>query len=206
MHTPANPVSRRPQPRTQPVAVGPVATAAAALVAAAVVVLALLAPAAARAALPSPVATADYGLREVGRGQLRWLGFGIYEASLWTPDGRFDGFEAAEPMALSLWYQRKFSVDELLKITTGEWDRLGLGTPAARARWTAEQRRICRDVDRGHNMTAVVLPSGETRFYDADRLLGRVADPTFGPAFLSIWLDSRSAVRDLRVQLLGRAR
>jgi hypothetical protein len=155
-----------------------------------------------RAALPAPVAAADYGLREVGRGQLRWLGFGIYEASLWTPDGRFDGV-AGEPVALSLWYQRKFTRDELVKITTGEWARLGLGAPAARVRWEAELRRIWRDVRRGDNLTAVVLPGRETRFYDAARLLGRIEDPAFGPAFLAIWLDERSVVRDLRAELLG---
>ena len=34
-------------------------------------------------------------------------------------------------------------------------------------------------------------------------LVGRIDDPEFGPAFLAIWLDPRSIVRDLRVQLLG---
>lgn len=159
---------------------------------------------AAHAALPSTVERADFGLREVGRGELRWLGFGIYEASLWTPDGRYAGF--GEPVALSLWYQRKFSRDELLKITTGEWQRLGLGAPGARTRWEQDLRRIWRDVARGDNLTAVMIPGRETRFYDAGGLLGRVEDPSFGPAFLSIWLDSRSAVGDLRVQLLGTGR
>jgi hypothetical protein len=165
--------------------------------------VALLAVGTAAAALPPPVSSGDYGLQQVGRGELRWLGFGIYEASLWTPDGRYEGRGAGEPVALSLWYQRRFSRDELLKITTGEWTRLGLADPVSRDRWEAALRRIWRDVARGDNLTAVVLPGGETRFYDATRLLGRIEDPAFGPAFLAIWLDSRSAVRDLRGQLLG---
>jgi hypothetical protein len=166
-----------------------------------------LVPSAASAALPPPaIAGGERALREVGRGQLRWLGFGIYEASLWTPDGRFDGFAAGEPVALSLWYQRKFTRDELLKITTGEWQRLNLATPAERARWEAQLRSMWRDVQRGENLTAVVVPGQGTRFYDATRELGVVQDEGFGPAFLSIWLDPRSAVRDLRVQLLGAGR
>ena len=52
-------------------------------------------------------------------------------------------------------------------------------------------------------MTAVVVPGRETRFYDATGLLGVVDDPDFGPAYLRIWLDQRSAVADLRVALLG---
>ena len=155
------------------------------------------------AALPPPVAASRYGLEQVGRGELRWLGFGVYDASLWSADGRYAGATAPGPVALSLWYQRKFTREQLIDITTGEWQRLGLGAPEARARWESELRRLWLDVERGDNLTAVVIPGRETRFYDATRLLGRIADPDFGPAFLSIWLDSRSAVRDLRAQLLG---
>jgi hypothetical protein len=152
------------------------------------------------------VVTRDYGLREVGRGELRWLGLGIYEASLWSADGRFDGNVESRPLALSLGYLRKFTREELVKITAGEWERLGLGTPESRVRWAAELRRTWHDVQRGDRLTAVVVPGQGTRFYDAHRRLGTVADPAFGPAFLSIWLDPRTAVRDLRAQLLGAAR
>lgn len=155
---------------------------------------------------PTLVVTHDYGLREVGRGELRWLGLGVYEASLWSPDGRFDGDVSRRPLALSLDYLRKFTREELVKITAGEWERLGLGTPEARARWANELRRLWHDVRRGDRLTAVVVPGEGTRFYDARRRLGTVADPAFGPAFLSIWLDPRTAVRDLRAQLLGAER
>jgi hypothetical protein len=169
----------------------------------AVLATALLAGSPAVASLPVPVAQTPYGLQQVGRGELRWLGFGIYEASLWSADGRYAGPSASGPVALSLWYQRKFTREQLIDITTGEWQRLGLGAPDARARWETQLRGLWRDVERGDNLTAVVIPGLETRFYDATRLLGRIEDPSFGPAFLSIWLDSRSAVRDLGVQLLG---
>lgn len=152
-------------------------------------------------AAPSPAR--DYGLREVGRGELRWLGLGVYEARLWSPDGRFDGDLARRPLALSLDYRRAFSRAALVKITTGEWDRLGLGTPAERGRWKAELERLWHDVERGDRLIAVVVPGTGTRFYDGHRRLGSIADPAFGPAFLSIWLDPRTAVQDLRTQLLG---
>ena len=59
------------------------------------------------------------------------------------------------------------------------------------------------DVAPGDNVTTVVVPGGATRFYDGRGFRGRIDDPDFGPAFLSIWLDSRSVVGDLRVRLLG---
>jgi hypothetical protein len=175
------------------------------------VMLALLALAAAllprpaEASLPPSVRQAGYELREVGRGDLRWLGFGIYEASLWTADGRYDGDQHEDAIALSLWYQRRFTRAQLLKITTGEWSRMRLASPEQRQAWSDALARILRDVDRGDNMTAVVIPGAETLFYDRDRLLGRISDPQFGPAFLGIWLDPRSVVADLRSGLLGPA-
>lgn len=155
------------------------------------------------AELPPRVRADGFDLAQVGKGRLTWLGLGIYEAGLWTPDGRFEDFRPGEPVALSLAYERRFSRAQLIEITTGEWSRLGLATPKQREAWAAELAKLWRDVRRGDNMTAVVVPGGETRFYDASGLMGRVADPAFGPAYLRIWLDQRSAVSDLRVALLG---
>ena len=158
---------------------------------------------AAEAALPSPALTAHAGLKEVGRGRLTWLGFGIYRASLWTPSGRYDGFTPGQTVALSLWYERKFSRQQLLGITQHEWERLKLGTPEQQRRWRAELERQWGDVRPGDNITTVTTVGGATRFYTQYRLLGEVTDPAFGPAFLAIWLDPRSAVADLRREILG---
>jgi hypothetical protein len=160
---------------------------------------------AAQADLPESVGSIGHDLSRVGQGRLTWLGFGIYEASLWTRDGRFQGFEGGEPVALALWYERKFSRQQLIDITTGEWARLDLAPAPARSDWARQLEAMWKDVARGDNLTAVVLPGKETLFFDRHGMLGRVTDPAFGPAFLGIWLDSRSAIQDLRTQLLGSA-
>jgi hypothetical protein len=152
---------------------------------------------------PTTPAGPGAGLREVGHGTLSWFGLRIYEARLWLPDGQWSGLEPGRPVALSLAYERRFSRAELIKITTGEFGRLGLADPDARARWSERLGTLWRDVAPGDTMTALIVPGGETRFYDGNRLLGAIEDPAFGPAYLSIWLDPRSAVRDLRAQLLG---
>jgi hypothetical protein len=46
------------------------------------------------------------------------------------------------------------------------------------------------------------MPNGTARFYDQRGRFAQVDDPAFGPAFLAIWLDPRSVVRDLRRELL----
>jgi hypothetical protein len=170
-------------------------TAAAALLAAAVPGLA--------STLPATVVEQGYALRKVGGGELSWLGMPIYDASLWTSSGYYRGFGPGETVALSLWYQRSFSRDQLLGITETAWRRLGNTDAAQRARWLAELRRAWDDVAPGENVTTVVVPGGPTRFYDQRGRFAEVADPAFGPAFLSIWLDPRSVVSDLRIRLLG---
>jgi hypothetical protein len=152
--------------------------------------------------LPEPVENADYELRRVGGGDLSWLGRPVYAASLWTPAGRFDGYGSGEPVALSLWYQRSFSRGELVRITRTAWRLLDVADERRDA-WAEALRGLWNDVAPGDNLTAVVLPGGATRFYDQDKLLGEVSDPAFGPAFLSIWLDPRSVLPDLRTRLLG---
>ena len=157
----------------------------------------------ARAATGLPAAMPERAqFKKVGGGQLSWLGFDIYDASLWTGSGRYEGFGPGQKVALSLWYQRSFTVDELLGITEKAWTRLGRD-PAWRESRLASLRVLWSDVSPGQNMTTVVEAGGATRFYDEQRLVGRIDDPEFGPAFLAIWLDPRSIVRDLRVQLLG---
>lgn len=163
----------------------------------------LLVAGTASADLPTGVRESGHELRPVGQGRLTWLGFGIYEASLWTHDGRFDGVEDGETVALALWYERKFTREQLIDITTGEWERLELAPAASRAAWARELGAIWKDVADGDNLTAVVVPGKETIFFDRGGVLGHVRDPAFGPAFLRIWLDSRTAIQDLRAQLLG---
>ena len=162
----------------------------------------LLGGTAGAASLPPPVTAEPLQLQKVGDGRLSWLGFPIYHASLWTSDGRYDGFASGEPVALSLWYERRFSRDDLIGITEQAWRRLG-NNDARHEAWLADLRRVFRDVEPGHNLTAVVIPGQGTRFFDHRQLLGEVTDAAFGPAFLSIWLDPRTLVKDLRVQLIG---
>lgn len=160
------------------------------------------------ATLPPPLVAEGFAAQRVGVGLLKWFGLEIYEAALWTPDGTFSGAYAEEPVVFILSYRRSFGRDRLIDITRTAWGQLALATDEQQQRWSRELAKIWVDVRKGSNMTTLVLPSGETRFYNADRLLGRIEDPEFGPAFLRIWLDARvaeTALGDLRTDLLQQA-
>lgn len=159
-------------------------------------------------ALPEPLKAEGFEARKVGGGLLTWFGFEIYDASLWSSDGNFAGLgpELQQPVAFSLWYHRSFSRERLIDITLKGWREFNLATEAQQARWQAQLEKIWVDTSDGSNMTALVLPGKETRFYNAERLLGRIPDADFGPAFLGIWLDERTRgtrLEDLRTALLG---
>lgn len=157
--------------------------------------------------LPAPLKQEGFAAKQVGGGLLTWFGFEIYEASLWTTDGNFAGYDKLQqPTALSLWYRRGFSRDRLIEITQNGWTEFNLATPLQQERWSAQLAKIWVDTEKGSNMTALVTPGGETRFYNAQRFLGSVSDTAFGPAFLGIWLDERThgtRLEYLRTALLG---
>lgn len=166
-------------------------------------VVLLVLPSSPAHAVLAPVAKESHAaLKEIGRGRLTFLGFGIYKTSLWSETGKYAGLRSGQTLALSLWYERKFSRSELIAITVREWQRLGLASAEQQARWTRELETHWLDVRPGDNMTIVTTTSGETHFYRQDRRLGSVKDPLFGPALLAIWLDPRTAVADLRQQML----
>lgn len=159
----------------------------------------LAAASAGRPELP-PIVRQDLKLNHVGGDELRLFGFRVYHASLWTPSGRYS---EAEPRAFSLHYRRGFSRDQLIEITLSTWEKQGTASPDERRAWARELGRVWRDVERDDILTAVVMPGGETRFYDARGLLGRIEDYKFGPAYLGIWLDEQTLLPDLRSALLG---
>jgi hypothetical protein len=149
-------------------------------------------------------------LIEVGRGEMRWFGMDIYDARLLSSEGRYDAAGAAGPLALAIVYRRNISRDRLLSTTQREWLRLErelqLSGRTAINAWLGELAEIWPDVTPGDSIIALVDPNGPTRFYGNDGLLGAIADPKFGPAFLGIWLHPETRAADLRAALLGAPR
>jgi len=163
---------------------------------------ALAAPPAAAAEGDDPLA----GLTEVGRGELTWFGFSVYDAHLYTASGEFSGFDKP-PVALEIRYERNIESRQLVETTRKEWRRLagalGLSEPERTQRWLADVGRIWPDVGPGDRIVTVLGADGVTRFFGTQGFLGTVADPEFGPALLGIWLHPETRVGDLRADLIG---
>lgn len=152
------------------------------------------------AELPPAVCNALETCRMVGKGRLRWWGFHVYDAALWTRDGRW---QANAPYVLDIVYARQVTIAQLAETSIGEMRRLGVSDEAKLARWDAAMRGTFTDVQPGSRLIGIYRPQRGAQFYSSTRLLGTIEDPEFARFFFGIWLDSRTQKPELRTALLG---
>jgi len=154
----------------------------------------------------NPSIHSDYltTLKAVGQGEFTWFGFSIYQASLWTRNGRFTNIQDSMPVALEITYQKDIDGEALTERTIEEWERLGIYSELERITWRKKLKQIWPDVKPGDNITTLVTSERTTRFYFNDQLLAVLDDPSFGPALLSIWLHPDTSDPGLREKLLGK--
>jgi Chalcone isomerase-like len=150
-------------------------------------------------ALPPEAARAYPTLSAAGAGTLRWFGFHLYDARLWTERERPG---ADRPFVLALRYARDFEGRSIARRSIDEIARLGFGTAPDRARWLAAMQDIFPDVTDGQELAGLNVPGGGVRFYLDGRAIGAIADSEFAQAFFAIWLDPRTQAPALRTALL----
>jgi hypothetical protein len=138
----------------------------------------------------------------LGEGDLRFLGFRIYHATLWAeqrplqPDGEF---------ALQLRYYRSISRQRLVQTSLDEMVRLSRTSidAATLAQWNSTLSQAFTDVAPDDELVAVHLPGHGMRLYNRQRLLADIADTRLARAFFGIWLDEKTRDQGLRRQLMG---
>lgn len=155
---------------------------------------------AAGSACARPQAPLPFEPQAVGTGTLRFMGFALYDGSLWSPDGRWT---PGAPFALELVYARGFDREDIARRSIEEIRRLRTPNDVTLARWSARLEAIFPDVKAGDRLTGVRLPGQGARFYVGDRLIGHIDDENLADAFFAIWFDPRTRAPDLRRKLLG---
>ena len=139
-----------------------------------------------------------------GQGLLTWFGLKIYSANLWVSKKNSSAQNILnQPFALELHYQRKLEGIEIAKVSIEEIKRLNIGTDAQQTSWLRNMKSLFPNVEKGSRLTGIHAPGEATRFYRDGKLLGEIADPEFGAAFFSIWLDIKTREPALRQALLG---
>lgn len=142
-------------------------------------------------------------LSAVGRGELTWLGLTIYQASLWTVDGKYQSIDQSKPIALAITYQKNIDSQALVERTVEEWEHLNIFDSKTRKFWGDRLVTIWPDVKPEDNITTLLTTDQKTRFYYNDKLIAELNEPEFGKALLSIWLDPNTSEPGLRKRLIG---
>ena len=141
-----------------------------------------------------------HNLKNVGQGKMSWLFMDIYQASLFSSDGRYQPRQY--PQALTLRYQRNISKNALLKATKQQWQKLSIAQERYQE-WLPQLARLWPEIKNGDSLTFWVSKNGLGDFYHNDNWLGRIDDPELSDAFLSIWLSKNSSEPGLRRKLIG---
>ncbi|ADZ69660.1 chalcone isomerase family protein [Polymorphum gilvum] len=165
----------------------------------AVVAALLLASVSARADI-GPAARLVPAAELVGKGRLTFLGFTVFDAELYAPQG---DYEAGRPFALRLTYLRAFSGAAIARRSAEEMRRQGTRDEARLADWERQMRAIFPDVAPGTSITGVRTAEGHAVFYAGGRRLGAIRDAEFARRFFAIWLGPDSREPALRARLVG---
>ena len=138
----------------------------------------------------------------LGGGEMRFLGFRIYHATLWADQ---KPFQPGRAFALQLTYHRSIARDRLVQTSIGEIRRISRPAidTATLARWETALRGAMVDVAEGDQLIGVYLPERGMRLYSEQKLLADIEDPALARAFFAIWLDPATRDQGLRRQLLG---
>jgi len=135
----------------------------------------------------------------VGRAELSWGFWHIYDSELRTPDGTYTLNQ--QELALVIRYRRDIDEDDLLEATDKQWIHLGIPL-SLRQQWLRELSIIWPDVKKGDRLIFVVNEQGAA-FYQDNRLLGKVENEEMAKAFLGIWLSPKTAYPEMRRRLIG---
>lgn len=150
----------------------------------------------ANSALANPI----QNLNEVGSAKLKVLLWNIYESSLYTPSGRFQGIEPG--LALELEYRRNIPKKEFVKYAREEWQKQSLYN-ARSEDWLASISDILPNVKKGDVIVLKVNSQKESEFYYNNQFIGKLGSENFTNQFLSIWLSANTSYPKLRDKLVG---
>lgn len=154
-------------------------------------------------AMPAEV---SFGLKQAqlqGRANLRYFGFLVYEARLWTPPGfdaqRYD----AHPFALELEYARKLDGSAIAERSIAEMKRVGDFSEAQSKAWLALMMQAFPNVGAQDRLTGLHDGKGGVRFFFNGKQTAAINDKDYARLFFGIWLSTKTTAPGLRAELIG---
>jgi hypothetical protein len=153
--------------------------------------------------LPTEVNEALSGAQAAGTTRLRFLGFGIYDATLWVTPGFRASSYAQHAHALDLAYLRTLDGRAIAERSLTEMQRQGPIAPEQAQSWLAAMTVAFPDVKAGDRLTGLHTPGVGARFWFNGQPRRAVPDPEFSRRFFGIWLADTTSEPTLRNLLLA---
>lgn len=138
-------------------------------------------------------------LKQVGKTEMNWLFWKLYDIRLLSADGQYQ--PQTYPVAIAIRYARDISADQLVSSTIEEWSRQDINWKST---WRDELMNMWPNVAEGDEIIVRVDKNLLSQFYFNDQNIGSIEDEQFAPAFLSIWLSENTLKPELRNRLINR--
>lgn len=137
---------------------------------------------------------------ELGSGAFRWFGFKIYEAQLFTTQGK--RFQWEKPFALQLKYARKVRARIQLRASQDELERLE-GSRPDHPQIVKKLTGCLRDVKSGDRVVAAARGADELDFFVNGTQTCSLTHTGIRDRYMSIWLSDQARDRELARRLRG---
>lgn len=147
-------------------------------------------------ALASPIATELEDAKLRGTATLRYLGFSLYQARLYTRGG--EPLDWQQDFGIELTYLRGLSKNELVTSTLQEMARTG--SPVA----VKEQLTVCfNDVEKGDRYLAVSDGPNRIGFWRNGQRTCTLSHPQIKTRFMAIFLGDNTRSKSFTRKLMG---
>lgn len=153
--------------------------------------------------LPAHVAEVIPGAVLCGTARLRFLGFDVYDSTLWAAPGFKAASYAQSPLILELTYLRSLSGKAIAQRSISEMRRVGNFSAEQEQRWLAAMQQSFPDVKSGDHITGVHYPVTGARFWFNGIARAPINDAEFSRLFFGIWLSPATSEPALRAALLA---
>jgi hypothetical protein len=154
---------------------------------------------------PAHVAEAVPGAVFSGSARMRFLGFDVYDSSLWVAPGFKATNYAQSALILELTYLRSLGGQAIAKRSISEMRRSGPISAEQEQRWLTAMQQCFPDVKSGDRITGVHNPLAGARFWFNGLARAPINDAEFSRMFFGIWLSSATSEPALRTALLANA-
>ncbi len=150
----------------------------------------------------SALALPTQSLTPIGTATLKKMFWTIYDSTLYSEDGLYQGIEPN--LALAITYRRAIASRQLIDSTRSEWRKMSLYKREQSEAWLGLLSDIWPDVEKGDVITLHVGDGLASTFYFNGQAVGTIDSADFTQDFLAIWLSPDTSYPALREKLMGK--